>query len=107
MEIKEITVQELKQMIESNNDYCLIDVRNPDEYEYCNLGGKLIPMSSIPENLAEIPKDCPVIIHCHHGGRSRKVVQWLQSAHGFENLHNLYGGIHAWSVEIDTGVPIY
>lgn len=107
MEIKEITVQELKGMQDSGKDYVLIDVRNPDEFDYCNLGGTLIPMSQIAERLTEIPKDKLVIIHCHHGGRSRKVVQWLQDAQGFDNLHNLYGGIHAWSTEIDTSVPMY
>lgn len=107
MEIKEITVQALKNLQDSDEVFYLIDVRNPDEYDYCNLGGTLIPMSQIPEKLGEIPKEGTVIIHCHHGGRSRKVVQWLQDTQGFENLYNLYGGIHAWSQEIDTNVPMY
>lgn len=107
MEIKEITVQELKQMQEAGEDFCLIDVRNPDEFEYCNLNGELICMSEIPDSCTKIPKDKKVIVHCHHGGRSRKVIAWLQDTKGYENLYNLTGGIHAWSTEIDTNVPIY
>jgi len=107
MEIRETTVKELKEMQESKEDFCLIDVRNPDEYEYCHLEGELIPMSNIPEDYSKIPKDKKVIIHCHHGGRSRKVIAWLQDSHGYENLYNLTGGIHAWSIEIDTNIPIY
>lgn len=107
MEIREITVQELKNMQDSGEAYTLIDVRNPDEFNYCNLDGILIPMSQIPDKIPEIPQEGKVIIHCHHGGRSRKVIAWLQDAYGYKNLYNLQGGIHAWSVDIDSSVPIY
>lgn len=107
MEIKEISVLELKKMIESGEDFQLIDVRNLDEYEYCNLEGELIPMSEITENFNRISKEKKVIIHCHHGGRSRKVIAWLQDSKGYTNLFNLSGGIHRWSEEIDTNIPIY
>lgn len=107
MEIRELTVQELKAMQDAGEDFTLIDVRNPDEFNYCNLEGILIPMSQIPKKFSEIPKEGKVIVHCHHGGRSRKVIAWLQDAHAYTNLYNLYGGIHAWSMEIDTDVPIY
>lgn len=107
MEIRELSVQELKKMIDSGEDFCLIDVRNPDEYNYCNLEGELIPMSKIPEECEKIPKDKKVIVHCHHGGRSRKVIAWLQDSFNYDNLYNLEGGIHAWSEQIDTNVPIY
>lgn len=109
-ELREVSVQELKKMLDEDPEmksFLLLDVRREDEYEYANLNGKLMPMSEVPEKFSEIPKDKKVIVHCHHGGRSRKVVSWLQDAHGFENLYNLDGGIHAWSTEIDTNVPIY
>ena len=106
-EIKSLTVQELKALQDSKEDFVLIDVRNPDEFDYCNLNGTLIPMSEIPERFNEITKDKKTIIHCHHGGRSKKVIDWMQSYHNYENLYNLDGGIHAWSIEIDTNVPIY
>ena len=109
--IKEISVQELEELIKKDPNgekHCVIDVRRADEYNYCKLNtAKLIPMPEIPERVAEIPRDKTVIVHCHHGGRSRKVVTWLQETHGFTNLMNLEGGIHAWSCEIDTAVPTY
>ena len=107
MEIKELNVQELKTKIDNKEDFLLIDVRNPDEFDYCNIDGKLIPMGEIPERYSEIPKDKEVIIHCHHGGRSKKVVAWLQDNFGYENLYNLAGGIHHWSEQIDSNVAIY
>lgn len=108
MEIKEISVQELKKLKDSNESFRLIDVRKQEEFEYCNIDGELIPMSEIPERYSEIKKDdAKVIVHCHHGGRSKKVIAWMQDEHGYENLYNLAGGIHAWSEEIDTNVPIY
>jgi sulfur-carrier protein adenylyltransferase/sulfurtransferase len=107
MEIKEITVQELKSLYDSNEDFLLIDVRNKDEYDYCNLGGVLISMSEITQSYSKIPKNKKVIVHCHHGGRSKKVISWLQDNYDYNNLFNLTGGIHSWSVEIDTNIPIY
>ncbi len=107
MEIKEIDVLELRKLMQENKDFTLIDVRNPDEYQYCNLGGALIPMSEILERHAEIPKQGTVIIYCHHGSRSRKVIDWLQANLDYENLYNLSGGIHSWSINVDSAVPIY
>lgn len=107
MEIKQITVKELKELQEKKEGFKLFDVRNPDEYKFCNLDAELIPMSEIPDRYSEIPKEGMVIIHCHHGGRSQKVISWLQDTHGYTNLYNLEGGIHAWSENIDTDVPIY
>ena len=107
MDIKEIDVLELRKLMQENKDFTLIDVRNPDEYQYCNLGGALIPMSEILERHAEIPKQGTVIIYCHHGSRSRKVIDWLQANLDYENLYNLSGGIHSWSINVDSAVPIY
>ncbi len=107
MNINEISVQELKQLKDNNEKFVLIDVRNPDEFHYCNLGGELIPMSQLPDRCSEIPKEGKVIVHCHHGGRSKKVIAWLQDSQAYTNLYNLTGGIHAWSLEIDNDVPIY
>ncbi len=107
MEIKEIGVTELKTMMETGKDFTLIDVRTPDEFEYCNLGAKLVPMSEILERFTEIPKEGIVIVHCNHGGRSKKVIDWLQATQGYQNLYNLAGGIHSWSIEVDSNVPIY
>ncbi len=107
MEIKELTVHELRELKDSGKYYFLVDVRGPEEYAYANLDATLIPMQEIPERFKEIPREGMVIVHCHHGGRSKKVIAWLEQAHGYSNLYNLAGGIHAWSEEIDTGVPSY
>lgn len=107
MEIKSIEVTELKEMIDQKVDFDLIDVRKLEEYEHCNLDGKLIPMHEIQSRYSEITKDKKVIVHCHHGGRSKKVIAWLQENFGYDNLYNLSGGIHAWSEQIDGSVPTY
>lgn len=107
MEVKEINVKELKAKLDAKEKLTLIDVRNKDEFEYCNIDGVLIPMGEIPERYTEIPKDNEVVVHCHHGGRSKKVIAWLQDNFEYKNLVNLAGGIHAWSEEIDSTVAIY
>jgi adenylyltransferase/sulfurtransferase len=105
--MKEITVQELKKMRDTNEAHQLIDVREPHEAEIAEIGGQLIPMGQIMEHIAEIAKDKPVIIHCRSGARSGSVVNALEKQFGFENLYNLKGGILAWAKEIDPSVATY
>lgn len=105
--MKEVTVQELKQMIDKKEDFQLIDVREPHEYQICNLGGELIPQGEIPHSVGLISKDKKVILQCRSGARSGNMVQWLEKNHGFTNLYNLKGGILAWAKEIDPSVPTY
>lgn len=105
--MKEITVQELQSLKESGEDFQLIDVREPHEYDICNLDGELIPMSQIPHNVAKISKDKKVVVHCRSGKRSGDIVLWLEKNQGFENLYNLKGGILAWANEIDSDMPTY
>jgi rhodanese-related sulfurtransferase len=104
--MKEITVQELKEMMDAKSDFQLIDVREEMEFEHCNIGGQLIPMGTIMDHLDEIATDKKVILHCKSGRRSATVVQILESK-GFTNLYNLQGGILAWSDQIDPTVPKY
>jgi sulfur-carrier protein adenylyltransferase/sulfurtransferase len=105
--MKEVTVQELKALMDSGANFQLIDVREPHEYEICNLDGELIPQAEIPHNVDKISKDKQVIIHCRSGARSGNMVQWLEKNNGFTNLYNLKGGILAWAKEIDTSMPTY
>lgn len=105
--MKEITVQELKALKDSGADFQLIDVREPHEFDFCNLDGELIPQSDIPDNLDKIDRTKQVILQCRTGARSGNMVQWLEKNHGFTNLYNLKGGILAWSREIDPTVPMY
>jgi adenylyltransferase/sulfurtransferase len=105
--MKEITVTELQQLQKSGADFQLIDVREPHEYEICNLGGELIPQHEIPDNVDRISKTKQVVVHCRSGARSGNMVQWLEKNHGYTNLYNLKGGILAWAKEIDPSMPTY
>lgn len=105
--MKEKTVSELKKMKDENQDFQLIDVREAHEFEIAQIGGELIPMGDIMDNVDRIAKDKPVIIHCRSGARSAAIVQALETQHGFTNLYNLKGGILAWANEIDTSMNKY
>lgn len=106
-DLKSLTVESLKRKIDQGENLQLIDVREPHEYEICNLGGKLIPMNSIPQHIEEIDSDIPVIFYCHHGMRSEMIVKFLSEELGFKNVYNLEGGIHAWAIKIDKTMRKY
>jgi sulfur-carrier protein adenylyltransferase/sulfurtransferase len=97
--MKEITVQDLKRMRDQGEAHQLVDVREPHEYEEVNIGGEPIPMGTIPENLEKLRKDIPLILQCRSGARSGNVTQFLEKQ-GFQNVHNLKGGILAWIEQI-------
>ena len=94
--MKEITVEELKEMRDKGEPFQLIDVREPYEFEEANLGGELIPLGQIKEHVDQIKRDQKVVVHCRSGARSGQAVQYLQQVHGFDNLYNLKGGILAY-----------
>lgn len=103
----EITVAELQKKQKAGEQFLLIDVREPWEYEACRIeGAKLIPMRTIPANLQQLDSDRDVICYCHHGQRSLDVAAWLR-AQGVETAQSLAGGIDRWSLEIDPAVPRY
>ena len=103
----EITVEEASRLLAGPNPPVLIDVREPDEFVVCRIeGARLVPMNTVAARLAEIPQDRPVLVQCHHGGRSMKVTQFLR-AKGFAQVSNLQGGIEAWSLRVDPKVPRY
>lgn len=87
----------------------LLDCREPDEHAIARIEeARLIPMREIPERLAELEpwRTRPIVVHCHHGVRSLRVVQWLRQQ-GFEKAQSMRGGIDAWSLEVDPTVPRY
>lgn len=104
----ELSVEETKRLLdEKPADVVLIDVREPFEVELCRIpGAEHIPMRQIPEHVGSLPKDKHLLIHCHHGGRSLRVTEYLR-ANGYEAVSNVAGGIDAWSLVIDPGVPRY
>lgn len=102
--MKEVSVQELKKMIDENQEFQLIDVREEYEFDAANLNGELIPLATIIDEKEKVRTDIPVIIHCKSGGRSAVAINALESQFGFTNLHNLKGGILAYAAEIDSAL---
>lgn len=104
-----IEVTELKRRLDAGESFHLIDVREPYEWEICNLefaGARLIPLGEIEDRLEEISPDDPLIVHCRSGGRSAQAVEYLRSQ-GFANAVNLTGGVLAWAAEVDPEMPTY
>lgn len=85
----------------------LLDVREPYEVAVCAIpGSRHIPMRHIPAALDELPADRDILVLCHHGGRSLRVMQFLR-ANGFTRVSNVAGGIDAWALQIDPALPRY
>lgn len=101
-----ISVQELAELQKNHAKFILLDVREPYEYDICNLQGKLIPIGELPQRLNELDKDSMIIAHCKGGGRSTRACLLLQEA-GFSDVRNLTGGVVAWAKEIDPSMPTY
>ena len=99
--MKSITVIELAKLIKNKNYFQLIDVRQPEEHDEFNIGGKLIPLGEIVQYLQKISTNKPVIIYCRKGIRSQIAIQRLQEKFKFVNLINLIGGTDAWKKEFE------
>ena len=91
-----ITAIELKKKIDKVEDFQLIDVREVDEHSEFNIGGVLIPLHQIAQQVEKIAVDKPVILYCRKGIRSQLAIQRLQEKYPFTNLINLIGGTEAW-----------
>lgn len=112
-ELQEMSVTELKQLLESDaDDYVLIDVRNPNEYEIAQIpGAVLIPLPEIENGdgvgrVKDLLNGHRLIAHCKMGGRSAKALALLKDRAGISGI-NVKGGITAWSREVDPTVPEY
>jgi rhodanese-related sulfurtransferase len=105
--MKTITVEELKQKIDNGEDFQLIDVREPFEYEVSNLDGENIPLSGVLVESDKIATDKPVIMQCRSGKRSAAAIMQLEQQLGYENLYNLEGGILAWKDKFAPDMPVY
>jgi molybdopterin/thiamine biosynthesis adenylyltransferase/rhodanese-related sulfurtransferase len=105
--IADMTPEELKQKMDAGDkDLFVLDVREPNEYQICNLGGHLIPLNDLPKRVDELDKSKEIVVHCKMGGRSAKAVDYLKQQ-GFTNVHNLVGGINAWAERVDPKMPKY
>ena len=101
-----ISVEELKKKLDAKSDIFILDVREPHEYQICNLGGYLIPLGDLPKRVSELDSSREIVVHCKMGGRSAKAVSFLKQA-GFAKVHNLTGGITAWAERVDPKMPKY
>jgi rhodanese-related sulfurtransferase len=105
----EIDCASVKKMLDHGDDFLLLDCREADEYETVRIeGSRLLPMSELMARAAELDefKAKHVVVHCHHGGRSPKVANWLRSQ-GFDRSQSMSGGIHRWAEQIDPKLPKY
>ena len=102
----DISVSDLKKLREEGKDFVLVDVREPHEYDICNLGGRLIPLGDLSGQIDSLDKDAHIVVHCRSGGRSARAVDAMRAA-GFKNAWNVQGGILAWADQIDPSVPKY
>jgi adenylyltransferase/sulfurtransferase len=108
MIFEDITAPELKQKLDAKEDFQLIDVRQPNEYEFARIeGAKLIPLGEIISRMKELDSDREAIILCKMGGRSAKAIEVLLQSGYTGKLRNLRGGITAWSNDVDPKVPKY
>ena len=106
IEADAITPEELKKRFDRGDNILLLDVREPDEFKICNIGGQLIPIPNLANRYAELDPSREIIVYCKTGNRSRRAVQFLQRQ-GFRNVKNLIGGIDAWAARIDHSMPRY
>jgi adenylyltransferase/sulfurtransferase len=106
--IPQVSVETLKAKRDAGEDFLLLDVREPHEYQIAQIGGKLIPLGVVGQRLSEIVdyKDKEILVHCRSGARSQKAALELKAA-GFSNVSNVAGGILAWADRIDPSVAKY
>jgi molybdopterin/thiamine biosynthesis adenylyltransferase/rhodanese-related sulfurtransferase len=104
--VPEITPKDLKSRLDRGDDIFVLDVREPHEYQICNLGGRLIPLGDLSRRVNELDSSREIVAHCRSGKRSAEAVEFLRKA-GFRKVLNLKGGILAWSDEVDPSVPKY
>jgi len=104
--VPEMQVEELKRRLDAGDDLFVLDVREPHEYQICNISGYLIPLGDLPKRVNELDSSREIVAHCRSGVRSAKAVTFLRQA-GFKKVHNLAGGILAWADKVDPKMPKY
>ena len=105
----EIDVMSVKSMMDSGDDFVLVDCREEDEYRVARIDAAvLLPLSALQQRAGELEsyRSHRIVIHCHHGARSLQMTQVLRAG-GFEQSQSMAGGIDAWSQQVDPAVPRY
>jgi len=107
--MQNLTTPELAAWIEDTTRErpVLLDVREQWEFQTCHIDGALtMPMNTIPDKLSELNEQQPIVCICHHGVRSMQVGLFLEQ-HGFTQISNLTGGVHAWAQQVDSTMATY
>ncbi len=104
--VPDITPRELKARLDRGDDLYVLDVREPHEFQICNIGGHLIPLGDLPKRVSELDSSKEIVAHCRSGKRSAEAAEFLRKA-GFRKLLNLKGGILAWADEVDPSMAKY
>jgi rhodanese-related sulfurtransferase len=105
----EIDCPSVKAKLDAGDQFLFIDCRESSEYDAVKIeGATLLPMSEMAERVGELEehRESEIIIHCHHGGRSLRVANWLRQQ-GFSTAQSMAGGIDVWAVEIEPGMLRY
>lgn len=105
----EIDCRAVRAKLDAKEDFLFVDCREPGEYALVHIEGtKLLPLGDTPARVGELEayRERPIIVHCHHGGRSLRVAQWLRQ-NGFAHAQSMAGGIHQWADEIEPGMTKY
>ena len=107
--VTHITPQELQKRLSdaAAGKPLLLDVREPWEFQICNLPGSLLmPMQTVPSRHTELDPNADTVVICHHGARSMRAAMFLERA-GFARLYNLTGGMDAWARTVEASMPVY
>jgi|TARA_Y100000748_G_scaffold301185_2_gene300979 rhodanese-related sulfurtransferase len=104
--VDQISVIDFSKVMNSSNDWVLLDVRTDEEFHLVNLGGIHIPLNELPQKFTQLDQNKKIYCLCHHGVRSDSAAIFLKSE-GFANVYNIVGGIDAWSLYVDDTVLRY
>ena len=104
--LRELSVSDLKAMMDAGEDFKLVDVRTPSEFETARIEGAQLLDEGLYDQLLALPTDTRLVFLCHHGPRGEDAAKQFM-AQGFSDVHNVTGGMDAWSLEIDPEIPRY
>jgi len=104
--VQSISATEVKALQDAGEDFWLLDVRPPAEAELASIEGAKLLTKAVFTEVNALPKSTKIVLHCHHGMRSYQAAEHF-TQQGFRNVHNLAGGIDAWSTDVDSDVPKY
>jgi monothiol glutaredoxin len=105
-DIRQISAQEVKAMLDAREPFELIDVRTPQEQAIAAIEGARLLDKTYHDALLALDRATPLVFQCHHGIRSQHAAEYFRDK-GFTRLYNLIGGIDAWSMLVDPAVPRY